>query len=69
MEIKNANAGLFTTGISMFNSNGQLVYETVIPKGQTTCSINVSGLPEGLYLVNMFNGNTYKVFQLVVTHP
>ncbi len=69
IEIKNASTGIFTTGIKMFSSNGQLVYENVIPKGQTTCYINVSGLPEGLYLVHVFNGNTYKVFQLVVTHP
>ena len=68
VEINNLQTGLFTTNLKVVNSSGQLVYETVIPKGQTSCSIDVSGLPNGLYLVNINNGYNYKVFQLVVTH-
>ncbi|MBP9880675.1 MAG: T9SS type A sorting domain-containing protein [Chitinophagales bacterium] len=68
VEINNVPSGLFTTTIKVLNSSGQLVYETVIPKGQTSCSIDVSGMSDGLYLVNISNGDNYKVFQLVVTH-
>lgn len=68
VEIKNANTGAFTTEITMYNSKGQLVSENEIPKGETTCSIDVSGLAAGVYMVKITNRNENRVFQLVVTH-
>jgi hypothetical protein len=52
----------------MFNSIGVLVLQTTAPAG--TISLNVSGLPDGLYILHVYDGSNSppQTQHIIISH-
>ncbi len=53
------------TQITMYNSTGQVVYQTTLSNHQNTCAIDTQQLNNGLYMVQINNGQTRSVAKIV----
>ncbi|MBK9461491.1 MAG: T9SS type A sorting domain-containing protein [Sphingobacteriales bacterium] len=49
----------------MYNSTGQIVYKSTLNNHQNTCSIDTQQLTNGLYMVQISNGQTNSVAKIV----
>ena len=54
-----------TTQIAVYNSTGQIVYSSTLNNHQNTCSIDTQQLTNGLYMVQISNGQTNSVAKIV----
>ncbi|MDA3893740.1 MAG: PKD domain-containing protein [Salinivirgaceae bacterium] len=55
-----------STTISIYNSNGMLVYQTEVDANSRTMQLNISKFNKGLYIVKTTNNGSNKVARLMV---
>jgi hypothetical protein len=59
------NNNSLTTQVTVYNSTGQMVYKTTLSSHQNNCSIDTQQLTNGLYMVQISNGQTNSVAKIV----
>ncbi len=56
------------TTVTLLNVTGAMILNSQMPAAQALGTINVSGLPSGMYLLKISNGNTSMTKQVTVQH-
>jgi len=62
--LKQANAG--DLRFRLLTADGRVIQETVLLRGGTSLQINVSNLPEGVYLLSVAEGRAVKTHKVIV---